>query len=198
MTFNHFNRRLHVYLGMALLPWVLMYGLSSLAFSHNRLFDKWFAVEPGWTVLLERPYDRPVPEDADLRQVGAAILADLGLEGGALGTWRPHQRRLNVYRYDFWSNVRVSYHLDEQRLVAEEHRFRWDHFLTGLHARGGYQQDSLLHDGWALVVDLVCIGFLLWSASGLYMWWLLSQTRRWGALALAAGFLAFVLFAFTL
>ena len=30
MTFTHFNRRLHLYLGLALLPWLFMYGISSI------------------------------------------------------------------------------------------------------------------------------------------------------------------------
>mgnify|MGYP001410586699 CR=1 FL=1 len=199
MTFNHFIRRLHVYLGMGLMPWVLVYGVSSVVFSHHRQFDEWFASGPYWEEILRQSYDRPVPDEADLRQLAVAILTDLNLPtDGAVGTHKPHPRRLNVYRYDFWSNLRVSYHLDEKRVVAESHPFRWDHFLTGLHARGGYQQESFLHDAWAFVVDLVCVAFLLWIASGIYMWWLLPQTRRWGSFALGAGILSFAAFALTL
>ena len=39
MTFPHFNRRLHLYLGLALLPWFLMYGLSSVPFAHSQYFE---------------------------------------------------------------------------------------------------------------------------------------------------------------
>ena len=40
---------------------------------------------------------------------------------------------------------------------------------------------------WAVIIDLVCLAFLLWIASGLYMWWGLRWLRRWGSIALAAG-----------
>ena len=38
MTFNHLNRRLHLYLSLTLLPWFLVYAVSSLAIHHRWLF----------------------------------------------------------------------------------------------------------------------------------------------------------------
>jgi hypothetical protein len=67
-------------------------------------------------------------------------------------------------------------------------------FLSDGPARGGFEQESLLNDAWGVVVDLVCLGFLVWVGTGLYMWWQLQPTRLWGGLALGGGFLAFVLF----
>ena len=195
MSFNHFNRRLHLYLAMFLLPWVLMYGLSSLPFSHHDFFDDLYRGDgvSTWTKRFERSYDRPVPQGADLRQIGAQILADVDLEG-AFGAHQPNQQRLNIYLHDFWDHTRLSYFINEQRLVAEDRRFRWDWFFTGMHARGGFQQDSFLNDLWAVVVDGVCIGFFIWIASGIYMWWLLKPTRLWGALALGGGIASFIIF----
>ena len=40
MTFSHLNRRVHLYLGLALLPWFFMYGISSLPFAHNQFFER--------------------------------------------------------------------------------------------------------------------------------------------------------------
>ena len=39
MTFSHANRRLHLYLALGLLPWLLMYGASSLPFAHGQFFE---------------------------------------------------------------------------------------------------------------------------------------------------------------
>ena len=194
MTIGHINRRIHLYLGMFLLPWFLMYGISSAMFSHGSYFGGLYRDGvPDWTKRLEHPYDRAVPEGADDREIGARILEDIGLEG-AFGTYRPSKRRLNVYLYDFWSATRISYFIEESRLLAEDKRFRWDHFLTGLHARGGFKQDSFLHDTWGFVVDVVQLAILVWIASGIYMWWLLAQTRRWGYLALGGGIVCFLVF----
>ena len=34
-----------------------------------------------WIQLFERPYDRAIAPEADLRQIGAQILADAGMDG---------------------------------------------------------------------------------------------------------------------
>ena len=192
MTFNHVNRRTHLYLALALIPWFLIYALSSLAIQHRTLFAD--GAKPQWTPRFERPYNREIPPDADLRQIGAQILEDAGIEG--LFRVRRHPQRLQINRFDFFSQTRLTYFIAEDRLQAEDQRFALDQFLIWMHIRAGFQQESLLSDLWAVVVDIVCLGLLVWVASGLYMWWLLPQTRRWGVLALGGGlvsFLAFVL-----
>lgn len=63
-----------------------------------------------------------------------------------------------------------------------------------MHVRGGFEQESFLNDAWGGLVDLVCLGFLVWIATGIYMWWQLQQTRFWGGLAMTAGLLTFLLF----
>lgn len=200
MSFNHFNRRLHVYLAMALLPWVFMYGLSAIPFTRHKAFDRLYDDGvPMWTKRFERDCERAIPTDKTpeaMRAFGKALLADLDLPlgGRSMGTYSPNKNRVNVYLVDFWDHTRVTYRADRKTAVVEDKRFRWDHFFTTLHARGGYSQDSLLNDAWALVVDLVALAFVLWVASGLWMWWQLRQTRLWGALALGGGLLSFAAF----
>jgi hypothetical protein len=80
-------------------------------------------------------------------------------------------------------------------VTVEDRRFRWDSFLTGMHARGGFEQEGVLQKSWSVIVDLVCVAIVLWIASGLYMWWGLSGSRGWGWAAIAAGCASFALFA---
>ena len=77
------------------------------------------------------------------------------------------RRRCNVYSYSFWKSTQLSYFADQKKVTVEDRRFRWDHFLTGMHARGGFEQDGLLQRSWSVVVDLVCVGIVLWIATGL-------------------------------
>lgn len=198
MTFSHLNRRTHLYLGLALLPWFFLYAVSSIPFSHSPFFDSLDEAKglPNWTKLYERPYDVPVPE-GDLRPFGARVLADTGLEG-AFGAYRQGPSQVNVYVYTFWRSTQVKYFLDQHRIVVEDKRFRWDHFLTGMHAKGGFEQEGLLHTAWAFTVDLVALAILLWIASGLYLWWHIPAVRRSGALTLVAGAAAFALFLYKL
>jgi hypothetical protein len=194
VTFSHLNRRTHLYLGLALLPWFLLYALSSIPFSHTKYFDDLDKAKglPNWTPRFERAYDVPVPE-GDLRPLGARIVADTGMTG-AWGAYRQGPNQVNVYVYTFWRSTQIKYFVDQKKLTAEDKRFRLDHFLTGMHAKGGFEQEGWLHDSWGVVVDLVSLAFLIWIASGIYLWWHIPAHRGWGWLALAGGFVSFALF----
>lgn len=195
MTLNLLLRRTHIYLALFLLPWFFLYGISSLFFSHSRYFDELYKNDgvPQWKVRFDRPYHIELPGSGDLRAVGARILQDAGLKG-AFGVYRPNPEKLNVYWFDFWNATQLTYFPKERRLLAEERQFRWDHILTGMHARGGFEQDSFLNDAWGVAVDIVCVGMLLWIATGIYMWWQISHTRLWGSLVLGGGLALFLLF----
>ena len=194
MKFAHINRRIHLYLSLSLFPWFLMYGVSSVAFSHNQYFDARDRARnlPQWTRISERAYDVPVPE-GDLRPLGARIMRDAGLRK-AFGVYRPNPEQINVYVFDFRNQTHLIYYPSRKLLAVEEKRFRFEHFLTGLHARGGFEQDGFLQDSWGVIVDIVCVGFLVWIASGLIMWWQLRGHRGWGWIALGSGVAAFALF----
>lgn len=196
MSLNLFLRRTHIYLALFLLPWFGMYGLSSLPFSHPEWF-KDSEERRQRTVRFDRPYQISAPLTSDLRELGKRILLDNGLHG-SFGVYQPNPQRLNVYLFSFWSATEITYFIDQKRLLAEDQSFRWSSFLTGLHARGGFEQESLLNDSWGVVVDFVCLGFLVWIGTGLYMWWQLQSARFWGGLALGGGILAFLVFVWSL
>lgn len=194
MTFHRFVRRLHLYMGLFLLPWLFLYGVSSIPFSH----EKWLARlyqdgKPDWTTRFDRPYQLALARGADPRVIGARILRDSGIDR-AFGTYSPDEREFHVWTYNFWSATEIVYYPAEKRLVAKDRRFRWDQILTGMHARGGFQQSSFLDGFWAVMVDAACLGLLVWIASGWYMWWKIRQTRFWGFLALGGGMAVFAAF----
>jgi hypothetical protein len=197
VTYSHINRRLHLYLGLALLPWFFMYGASSIPFAHTTYFNQRDAAKglPLWTLRSDRIVDVAVPQDtAGLRPFGAALLREAGIEGTSFGTYRQSPNQINVYSYSFWTSTQLKYFVDSKRLTVEDRRFRWDQFLTGMHARGGFEQEGLLDRSWSVVVDIVCLAMIAWIASGLYMWWELPGQRRWGWLAIAAGTASFLFF----
>lgn len=197
MNWQFVNRRVHLYAALSLLPWFFVYGVSSIPFSHPQWGNSYYDDgAPLWKLRFERPYEVPVPE-GDLRPLGRQILNDVGIEA-SFGAYRQSDSQINVYAYSFLKSTQIKYFVDRKLLRVEDRRFRWDHFFTGMHARGGFQQESLLDDVWAVIVDVVCVGFLIWIASGLIMWWQLRSHRKWGWFALSAGFATFVLFVFGL
>ena len=198
MTFQHFNRRTHLYLGLFLLPWFFVYGISSVPFAHNQFFDQRDRAKnlPNWNLRSEHTVDLAVPEGEEaLREFGGHLLRQAGIaEPKTWGAYRQSPTQVNVYLYSPLQSTQLRYLVDQKKLFVEDKRFRWDHFLTGLHALGGFEQASTLRDSWAIVVDLVCLAMILWIASGLYMWWAYPGHRNWGWLAIFSGAASFAWF----
>ncbi len=196
MTFPQLNRRTHLYLGLFLTPWFVMYAVSAIPFSHNAYFDQRDRATglPLWTQTDARAYDLgPIPANGSLRPFAARVARDFHLDDHSYGAYRPNPQQIIVYIHTFWHATQFRYFLDEHRIVREERRFRWDQFLTGMHARGGFVDQRFFPVLWSLIIDLVCLGFLVWILSGLYMWWSLPQLRRWGTIALIGGAASFAL-----
>lgn len=196
---NLYLRRAHLYLSLFLLPWFLMYGISSVVFSHTQFFDDIYG---GWqnkfTLRFEKDFSYDFPEDGDLRAAAKEVIQMNGLPEKAFGVYQPNKNQVNIFIHDFWSSTRLIYDKNQKRLTAEDAGFRWDHFFTGMHARGGFQQESFLNDLWAVMVDIFCIAMLVWIITGIYMWWKLKSVRLWGSVAISVGIISFGLFMYYL
>ena len=152
MTFLLFIRRLHLYCGLFLLPWVVLFGVSSYPFSHP-------VQQPLiWKVRFDRPYTLDVAPGADLRTVGARIHAEAGFSGGFYVN-QPNPKRINVSHPDFFGTTRITYFVDERRLLAEDREFQWRSFLASMHGHAGYELHSLL----AAVLALREAGAEVWG-----------------------------------
>ena len=200
MSFLHIVRRTHLYLGLFLLPWVIMFGVSSIPLNHNNP-----AAPPTWTKITEVPFSAAVPapagpggpssgSSADLRALGREMMNAAQISGGFYVN-RPNARQINVNHPNFLRPIRIFYYIDQQRLVAERREFVPRLFVTGLHTRGGYALGGFWDWVWALFVDALSIGLLLWIASGVIMWWKIPGTgpRQWGWLAVASGAACFAI-----
>ena len=194
----HYVRRTHLYLALFALPWFVMYGVSALAFSHPGLFEEgpnlYNPASGAWTEEGTWPCSLAVPAEGQIdRDLAERMLEIAGLEPDAYETYPRSPNRLDVHKVAFWDAWRLSYHVDEQRLVLHSRKVYPQHALTGMHVRSGYHHRGVLNDAWAVMVDVVSVGFLLWVVTGLIVWWQLPRMRWWGMAGLAAGALSFVL-----
>lgn len=187
MTFLHFVRRTHLYMGLFLLPWVIMYGVSSIPLNHFGPQEG----PPRFTRIAEHPFDVAVPPaGADLRQLGRQMMDAAGIEGG-YGIYRANPRQVEAYHPNFFHPIRIRYMTEEKRLVVDQRQLTLRAFVSGLHTRGGYDLDGFWDSVWAVLVDIASVGLILWIASGIYMWWHLPSTRAWGWIALGTGAVCF-------
>ena len=57
-------------------------------------------------------------------------------------------------------------------------------FLTRLHLAHGFPNGQNTKWFWAILVDAMALVMVFWGVSGLFMWWQVKSTRRWGFLVL--------------
>lgn len=198
-SWNLLFRRAHLYLGLLLLPWMLVYALSTVYFNHRETFAGLRAADPQWFQLWEKDHPLAALPAADdttaVRETAQRILAEHKL-GGAFFARRAGQR-LNINVPDFWHPRRLTYDFTTQKLRAEQKRFAWVEVLARLHERTGYGAGGVLNNLWAVAVDTYCVASLVWIATGLYLWWKLTAVRRWGWVAICSGLATIIALALT-
>ena len=191
-------RRIHLYLALFLMPWILMYALSTVVMNHRGWFEDYYGghtVE--WERIHEESYTLDLPEGSNRNDAAKVILEHLNLEGAFSSRGRL-DRRITITRENPFDTRRIVYDAGNEQLLVARRLSRLPVILESLHRRRGYGHDILTEDLWAFSVDLVIVAMLFWSGSGIWMWWEMSVTRRLGAIALGAGVALYALFLLTL
>jgi hypothetical protein len=192
MSFLLFVRRTHLYLGLFLLPWVIMFGVSSIPLNypgHNG--------QQNWTPVADGPFTVEPPAASSpeaLRPLGEQMMKAAGVDGGFYVN-RANPQQINVNHPNFLHPIRIMYYVDQKRLLVERRAFDLRQTIPAMHTRGGYNLGGFWDAVWAVFVDVVSVALVLWIVSGLIMWWKLPGTglRRWGWLAIAGGVVSFAL-----
>ena len=202
-SFTLIVRRVHLYLTLICLPWFVMYGITAIAFNHADWFDApddlYNLSGPNWTKDQSWPCSIDVPDQGDvLREVAAQMLDVAGIQADAYGAFRSGRQQISAYVTEFWNTRRLAYDIDKQEMSLYTRKPVTSTTMTLMHARAGYRHDSVPNDVWAVMVDTVVVGILLWVASGLYMWWQQRNLRKVGGISLAAGVITFVTFLISL
>ncbi len=142
-------------------------------------------------------YDGVFPENAALRAISKQILMSVGLDG-AHGVSGRKDGTIVINRNDLVTPRRLTYSPADRTLVIERMQPRPNAFLERFHRRRGYTTGYALDTVWAVSVDLFIIAMVFWVLSGLWMWWEMKVTRRFGLTALFTGAAVFALFLLTL
>ena len=203
MTVFRFVRSIHLYLALFLAPWVLVYGLSTLFMNHMSFFQGFYGKDWGGSyVEKEMVYGKPLPvkeepggaSRIDAEAAGRQILRDLGMDGAYWADARRDGSRITVNRNDIIAPRQITYTPADKQLVVKRQTFQLPLFLRRLHTRRGYGSSYLADDVWAFVLDLLIVSILAWSVTGLWMWYKMKPTRRWGTLCAATGSVLFAVF----
>ena len=185
-------RWIHLYTGLFLLPWMLVYGASAFCLNHNQWFIKKLNITPPrWEVAREVDF---VPDEAfphEPAQQAQAILKMLDLDGAHRVLGKPTANQMVINRICASGNYRITWRKPRSLVIVEKQKsFSYYRLMHFLHFRGGYGQPYFAHITWAVIVDTVSISMWLWVISGVYLWWRRTRKLALGVVCMAAGLLS--------
>lgn len=188
-------RRVHLYLGLFLAPWMLMYALSTMVMNHREFVSSFHATKtPGLTTERELDYARTFPTGTTPQEMSRQILSDLGLAGAHRVSGGKDGKPLVIDRQHPLAQRRITLDPKAAKLTVQREEFRGATFLERMHRRRGYQHPYALEDTWAFSVDLTVLTIIFWALSGIWIWWELRAPRVWGFVAGGLGLVLFTIF----
>jgi hypothetical protein len=202
-TIEAWNRRLHYYAGLVLLPFIALFGFSGLILNH----PKWTFAEfwPGRHESASEHAVRPPAGSSDLDKA-RDVMRQLGVSGEIdWTTTYPEPGRFD-FRVSRPGRI-LEIKADLNRGVANVKQIQtngWGvvhmlHTFTGVRAgQPGMQRDWVLTMVWSAAMDAVAAGLALMALGSIWMWYRVKPKRQLGALVLAAGVAACGLFVFGL
>jgi hypothetical protein len=190
-------RRTHMYLALFLFPWMLMYALSTIVMNHRAWILESLGPPAGWVKERTFVYDGSFSDEDDAGTVARQILSTAGLDGSHTVS-RRKDGAIVIARNDLLAPRRLTYSPSDRTVVVERLPSRANTLLERFHRRRGYATGYATDTTWAVTVDVAIAAMVFWALSGLWMWWEMKVTRRFGAIAFLAGTGLFALFLMTL
>ena len=189
-------RRIHMFTGLFLAPWMVMYALSTLVMAHHEYVNSLYASKsPVLVKERELDYSRAFPTNLTRDAIAQQILDDLGMDGAHSVSGGRDGKPLVIQRQHAMSQRRLTFDASASKITIEREEFRTPTILERLHRRRGYDQPYALEDAWGFTVDVAVVTMAFWCLSGIWLAWELTTTRVWGVLSFVVGLGLFVVFA---
>lgn len=192
-TAYRWTRDLHLYLGLFLSPFVVLYAVSAMLLAH--------AWDPGGGDAREPVHRRTmvtVPEEENSLVLAKLILAQTGLNGevGWLDR-RPREETLSFPVIRPGEEIMMRVDLKTGVTQIEQTKTGTSSALVLLHRKPGPHNVALRGNWlplriWAWLADATAYFLILLSVTGFYLWLALRAERRAGLFFLGAGALSFV------
>jgi hypothetical protein len=187
------TRKLHLYFGLFLIPYILLFAISTLHFLHAGKSSPRVQKHAAAIQLADGvdPISQ-VPEI--LRQLNISGEVNVGR-----GSLRNDVLGFGVVRPGRRSVIRVD--LKTKEAEVEEHvsgtfgAMRFLHAMPGPHKVGGV--NWIIMKIWGVLADTTVYLILFLSTSGIYMWAVIKTERKAGLIALGMGVVSFVAILFS-
>ena len=199
-TLYFWIREFHLYLGLFVSPFILVFAISAILFNHA--FKPWDkkSVETTTVSSIQIPDD--IKGGFEGWPAAKQILGQLNVSG-EIGPvrYRPNEGDLTIPVFRPGLRTIVTVDLENQTAQIERTRLDVWQRLLYLHRTPGPHRVShppnwIITHAWGWLADTVVYLVLFVSASGVYMWTVIKAERKVGLLLLGAGALSFFLTVF--
>ena len=181
-------RKLHLWTGLFLVPWMLVYATSAFLLNHPGLAGLFGNKPPTWEQVNSFDF---VPDDsfpAEPKEQARVLLAKADLEGAHRVQGKPNPNQMIIFRIRASGHYRVTWRKKQNRVLVERQTpFSMIRLVHFLHFRSGYRQPVNTYIAWAVIVDFVALSLLLWVVSGIYLWARMRRDRLSGGACFAMG-----------
>ncbi len=189
---DRWMRTLHLYTGLFLVPWMIVYAASAFCLNHGKWINETFEIgPPKWETLSEADFTPDDTFPTEPAEQAKAILERLKL-GGVHRLPPPQQkpRQMVILRISGGGHYRITWRRGPGRLIVERQDYSTIRLVHFLHFKAGYQQPYAVFILWAVVIDAVAVCLVFWSLSGIYLW-ARRPRKLLGGICLAGGLVLF-------
>jgi hypothetical protein len=199
VRWDRLMRAAHLYTGLFLVPWMMVYAISAFCLNHKEWFIEGLQLAPKWQLVHETDFAADAAFPYDPEEQAKAILKHLDLEGAHTFMGAPNPSQMTILRFCGTGHYRITWHRQQSRLVVEKQRpVSFYSVVNALHFQHGYGQPFFAHLTWAAIVDTATVSTVIWVISGIYLWARRPRRRLLGGLCMVAGILLFVALAILL
>jgi hypothetical protein len=176
-------RTIHLLCGVFALPALLMYGVSAVQMAH----PKWFSMKPE----VSETSLTLSPAHTDGRKVANEVMEKCAVRG-EIDSIRQTDTGMEIRIVVPGTVQEIRYDRATGKTRIRKSVAGFMGMLNRLHHAAGVPRDYLPLSLWGVLVGLVSLATVGLGLTGVCMWWMRRQERRWGLILIAAN-LAFTI-----
>lgn len=186
-------RKLHLYFGLFISPFVLIFSISALVLNHQGYLNRVNPVKP--LPDIRTKLDK-IPYDTTNLLTAKAILHKLSIEGEIdfISKNKDHIS-FPVNKPGLITKIKVNIHTDSVLITRQQagsmRAMSYLHIMPGQH-NVNIRGNSLFIKIWRVLADVVVYLLLFLTISGIFLWYFLKIERTIGLYAIAFGILFFI------
>jgi len=161
---------IHAYLGLLCLPYLLIFGISSLDFNHH------FMEKEKRTFINSRTIEFQTPPILEGEELGSVLSDSLHIFGWFVpwASWSDNEKH-HIRIAHFGKEYEIEKFRNSNAITMKEYALPPGKILFGLHALGEKIPNAPVWiNVWKYYQDLTVYASLFWAIAGIYLW----ATRR--------------------